>query len=65
MANIFSGWIIYTFISQREKEEENEEDIENKCFICCFHRDEVIEKLLNFERHKKEHCIESYIEYII
>ncbi len=64
-ANIFTGCITDAFAAHREKTEAKIYARDNKCFICDLDREEAVERIINFEKHKKEHNIEQYIEFLI
>jgi hypothetical protein len=64
--NMINGIIITTFSSIREENDNKEEDINNKCFICSLDRVEFEKRKVSFVDHcKKEHCVRTYITYLI
>ena len=63
---IVSGLIIDTFSSMRVKNEQIQQDIKEKCFICSIDRDELEQAGLSFLNHiKVEHNMWKYLWFKI
>ena len=61
-----NGVIVSTFSQIREENNKNEEDINNKCFICSIDRVEFEKKKIPFNDHNNfEHNTKTYIYYLV
>lgn len=64
--NMINGIIISTFGALREEQENKQEEMESKCFICSISKAHFEKYKVDFELHKiKEHHIGNYIKYFI
>ena len=60
------GIIFNNFRELRIQNQENNNDMQNICFICNSHRDDIEKEGNNFEKHRnKEHNVWNYVFYII
>lgn len=66
LLNIIFGIIIDTFGELRTLNNEIEDDIKNKCFICGIDRSTFERQAQGFVHHtKKEHCLWHYLYFIM
>uniref|UniRef100_A0A1X7TN28 Ion transport domain-containing protein n=1 Tax=Amphimedon queenslandica TaxID=400682 RepID=A0A1X7TN28_AMPQE len=64
--NIAIAILVDRFSAMREKKEDIEEDIENRCFICSIEKSEFDKRKKDFKKHvKEEHNMWNYILFII
>ena len=64
LLNCVFGLMIDTFVTLREDQEKQKENLRSYCFICCLHRSEF-DTLQEFEMHKsEEHNQMNYLFYI-
>ena len=65
MGNITFGLIVDSFGSLRDQTYKNENDKENKCYICQISRDKCLLKSINFESHTNNiHNIWNYVNFL-
>ena len=63
--NIFTGIIVGAFAELRDKTNKNEEDRNNRCFICQLSRDDCLKQNKDFDSHvKEEHFIWNYLYFL-
>ena len=65
LTNMINGVIVTAFGQLREDANEREDDIENVCFICNAHRDQVELGKEHFSDHVKRHNVKLYLRYLI
>jgi hypothetical protein len=66
LLNMVNGVIVSTFSQIREENQEKEEDIKNKCYICNINRVEFEKRKVSFDYHQKvEHNSLIYIKFLI
>ena len=65
LINMINGVIVTAFGQLREDANERENDIENVCFICNAHRDEVELGKEHFNDHVMRHNVKLYLRYLI
>ncbi len=64
--NMINGIIINAFTDIREKDEEHETEVQQKCFLCSISEDTVQKKNVSLKTHIKDvHRIKAYIHYLI
>ena len=65
LGNVFLGIIIDTFGELRNIQTENENDRNNKCYICQLSSDDCLTKNINFDKHVNEvHNIWNYVYFL-
>ncbi len=64
VANMFLGIIVDTFADLRDKNDSNENDKKNICYICQITRNQCIRRKIDFEEHKKTHYLRNYVYFI-
>jgi len=65
LGNVFLGIIIDTFGELRNIQSENDNDRNNKCFICQLSRDDCLTRNINFDKHVNEvHNIWNYVYFL-
>jgi hypothetical protein len=66
LLNMVNGVIVSTFSQIREENQEKEEDIKNKCYICNINRVEFEKRKVLFDYHQNfEHNSVIYIKFLI
>ena len=65
IGKMFLSFIIDTFGELRNKNAENTDDKDNKCFICQISRDECLMKNIDFEKHiQNVHNMWNYVYFL-
>ena len=65
IGKMFLSFIIDTFGELREKNDDDNEDKNNVCFICQIDRDECLLKNMDFDNHvENEHNIWNYVYFL-
>lgn len=63
---MINGIIISTFGALREEQENKQEEMESKCFICSLSKSYFEKYKIDFQLHKtKEHHVATYVKYFI
>jgi hypothetical protein len=66
LLNMINGIIISTFATLRKDNEEKNEDIKNKCFMCSIPKVEFDKRKIDFKEHiNKTHNYITYIMYLV
>ena len=66
MGNVTFGLIVDTFGELRDETYNNENDKNNKCFICQISRDGCLMKNIDFNSHiKYEHNLWNYVNFLV
>ena len=66
MGNVTFGLIVDTFGELRDETYNNENDKNNKCFICQISRDGCLLKNIDFNSHiKYEHNLWNYVDFLV
>ena len=64
--NMVNGIIINAFTDIREKDENKELEVNQKCFLCSISQDTFKKKNLSFTEHvNKVHKLSSYVNYLL